>query len=165
MIHLFSALRACARRGRLVTPNDARRFVSAFRERRGMTACRAALDGALVLLTLKLQGLRPLVRERSELPTAEPREARQLARAVDAGLGLLPFNSNCLRRSVTLLRELHRQGLGGTLHIGVRRGINGVEAHAWIQAGAQVVNDDPDLVQTYTPLAVGDAERLLPSFR
>ena len=37
-----------------------------------------------------------------------------------------------------------------------------MEAHAWVQVGDVVVNDDPDLTNTYTELAAGDLDRLLP---
>ena len=62
----------------------------------------------------------------------------------------------------SLLREMYREGLGATLHIGVRRGPNGIEAHAWVQVGDHVVNDDPEVVSGYVELSVGDAERYLP---
>ena len=54
--------------------------------------------------------------------------------------------------------------LGADLHIGVRRGPVGIEAHAWVQAADHVVNDDPALVSTYAALSVGQAERYLSSF-
>jgi hypothetical protein len=88
--------------------------------------------------------------------------AREVVAAVDAGLGVLPVAATCLRRSVTLLRELDRRRMGGALHIGVRPGPAGIEAHAWVQAGDDVLNDDPVLVRTYSEISAGDAERLLP---
>lgn len=147
---------------RRVSPADIRRFTAALGSRRRWSACRAVLDGAFVTATLKWRGLRPLLLNRSDLPTAVPDRVAPLVAAVDAGLGVLPVSPTCLRRSVTLLREMHRRGLGGTLHIGVRRGANGIEAHAWVQAGEYVVNDDPELVHGYVQLSVGDAERYLP---
>ncbi|MGY1812840.1 lasso peptide biosynthesis B2 protein [Blastococcus sp. SYSU D00820] len=150
-----------ARRPRRVSSADVRRFVAALRRRRRWSACRSVWDGAWVTATLRRRGLRPLLRGRSELPTAAAEEAGPVVAAVDAGLGLLPVQPTCLRRSVTLLRELDRCGLGATLHIGVRRGPAGVEAHAWVQAGDTVLNDDAAAVADYVQLSVGDAERYL----
>ena len=149
---------------RAVSQGDVRRFVRALRGRRRSSALRAAVDGVVVILTLRRHGLRPLLSHRSDLPPAEPARAVQVAEAVDAGLGILPSPSTCLRRSVTLLRELHRIGLGADLHIGVRQGPGGIEAHAWVQAAEHVLNDDPLLISTYAPLSVGQAERYLSRF-
>lgn len=162
MITLAKGLRRRLTRFRPVSPADARRFIAALRGRRRWSACRAVLDGAFVTAVLKRRGLRPLLRDRSDLPAATPDQTAPLVEVIDAGLGVLPVSPTCLRRSVTLLRELHREELGATLHIGVRRGANGIEAHAWVQAGDHVVNDDPELVNGYVQLSVGDAERYLP---
>jgi hypothetical protein len=147
---------------RTVSPADVRRFLAAVGGRRRWSACRAVLDGAFVTAVLKRRGLRPLLRDRSDLPVATPDQAAPFVEAVDAALGMLPAQPTCLRRSVTLLRAMHREELGATLHIGVRHGANGIEAHAWVQAGQHVVNDDPGLVAGYVQLSVGEAERYLP---
>jgi hypothetical protein len=75
---------------------------------------------------------------------------------------VLPIAPTCLRRSVTLLRELNRLHLTATMHIGVRSIAGVLEAHAWVQAGDVVVNDDPEVTKTYVELAAGDLERILP---
>ncbi len=71
----------------------------------------------------------------------------------------------CLRRSLTLIRELNRTGLAATLHVGVRNVGEKVEAHAWVQAGEVVLNDEPDVAAAYVELAAGELERLLPLLR
>jgi hypothetical protein len=88
-----------------------------------------------------------------------------VAEAVDVAFGLLPVSPTCLRRSVTLLRELHRLRLTATMHIGVRKVGEALEAHAWVQTGDVVVNDDPQVTTGYVELASGDLERLLPLLR
>jgi hypothetical protein len=143
--------------GRLVTVADLRRFVAALRGPHRWSAVRAAGDGAYVMVTLERRGLAPLLQGPSGLPDGDVGEVRRIAAAVDAGLGLLPVSATCLRRSMTLLRELHRVGLGATLHLGVRPGSGAVEAHAWVQIGDEVVNDDPAVVATYVPLSTSRA--------
>ena len=153
-----------ARRRRPVSRAEWARWVRGLGGQDRMTVLRGTVDGAVVFTTLARRGLRPLVRERADLPEVDPRQARRIAEAVDAGLGVLPVKSTCLRRSVTLLRELQRQDSTAALHIGVRPGPAGIEAHAWIEAAGEVVNDDPQVTASYVELAAGDAERLLPKF-
>ncbi len=145
---------------RRVRRRDLRAFVSVARTRWCTTALRAVVQGALVSGTLERRGLRPLL-----VSTGGPRPpvalAQEVARAVDAGLGLLPIQATCLRRSMTLLRVFDRLGWTADLHLGVRRTAGGVEAHAWIQIGGVVLNDDALVTATYLPLAVKDADRLI----
>ncbi len=124
---------------------------------------RAVLDGVVVTTTLRKEGVRPLVPPSGgRAPCVDVDRSLQVARAVDAGLALLPVAPTCLRRSVTLLRELTRLDLAATMHVGVRTVAGAVEAHAWVQAGDVVLNDDPDVTNTYVELAAGDVERILP---
>lgn len=85
-----------------------------------------------------------------------------MSQAVDIGFAVLPIPPTCLRRSLTLIRELNRLDLAGNLHIGVRTVDGAVEAHAWIQVEDEVVNDNPDLIATYSELAVGKLDTLMP---
>ena len=151
-------------RPRRVRLADLRRFAAALRSRERWSACRAVVDGAIVVTILERRGLRPLVQSAPVLPEGDPAQARSIAAAVDAGLGLLPVVPTCLRRSVTLLRELHRRQLGATVHIGVRRGEQEMQAHAWVEVAGEVVNDDPDVVGTYVPLSTSRAEEFRAAF-
>ncbi|MGY1769909.1 lasso peptide biosynthesis B2 protein [Blastococcus sp. SYSU D00813] len=141
---------------------DLSRFFGALSGPLRLSTARAAIDGIRVRITLTRKGLRPLVRNITGHPPGDIAEAREVAAAVDAGLGILPVEATCLRRSVTLLRELDRRKMSGTLHIGVRRGAHGIEAHAWVQSGSKVLNDDPAVVGTYAEISAGEAERILP---
>ena len=54
--------------------------------------------------------------------------------AVVRVLGMLPFDSRCLMRSLVLLGLLGRRGARGELVIAVQTGGElGLEAHAWIE--------------------------------
>jgi len=140
---------------------DLTRFLAELRKPTRTTALRAAVDGLVVTITLKRTGLRPLLAKR--LPRATHPDAERallVATAVDAGLGLIPVAPTCLRRSVTLVRELDRLGLDSSLHIGVRTVAGVVEAHAWVQAGDVVVNDSGSVTSSYTELGEGSRESL-----
>ena len=142
------------------------RFIAQLRGPTRSSAARALVDGVIVVVTLERRGVRPLfgAKDRSAA-TSDPRRAMEVAAAVDAALGLIPVAPTCLRRSVTLLRELRRLGLDARLHIGVRKVADKIEAHAWVQAGDVVVNDDPGLTSGYVELASGELERLLPHLK
>lgn len=141
---------------------DALRFLGQMRSPLRATALRAVVDGMFVTVMLKRRGVRPLLRAGAPRGLLDPDRSRRVASAVDAGLALVPVAPTCLRRSVTLIRELGRLGLEGELRIGVRREAGRFEAHAWVQAGDAVVNDDPEVTSTYVELATGDLERVLP---
>jgi Transglutaminase-like superfamily len=83
--------------------------------------------------------LRSGARDSAEEPQGEAKltEARRLARAVSRVLGLVPGDSRCLFRSLTLLRMLERRGIGQTLVIAVRPGP--LAAHAWIEVDGRPV--------------------------
>jgi hypothetical protein len=56
---------------------------------------------------------------------------------------------NCLERSMTLWWMLRREGIEGELHIGARKQGEKFEAHAWVELGGQVLNDDVEVHQHY----------------
>lgn len=145
---------------------DVSTYATALRAPTRVSTLRATIDGLVVAVTLRRRGLKPLLREAGIAKgVVDPGACRDVSEAVDAALGLLPFKPTCLRRSMTLLRELRRLGLRAELHIGVRMPAGRVEAHAWVVAGAQVVNDDPVLIDTYEELVSGELDRFLPMLR
>lgn len=145
------------------------RFAGQLRGPERRSAVRALFDGVVVVVTLERRGAGPLFAgRRTPTPadaTVDVDRSVRVAAAVDAALGLVPVAPSCLRRSVTLLRELHRLGLAATMHIGVRKPGDDVEAHAWVQVGEVVVNDAPEVTDGYVELASGDLERLFPTLR
>lgn len=155
-------LRVARRPGR----DDVRRFVGQIRGPAPASALRAVLDGVVVARTLRRRGARSLLVDRGARPAADDADRSiEVAAAVDAGLGLIPMAPTCLRRSVTLARELRRRGLEATIHVGVRRGEHDIEAHAWVQTGTVVVNDDPAVPERYAEFALSELERLAPLLR
>jgi hypothetical protein len=132
----------------LPRPADVGRFIAHLRRQTRISAVRGLVDGVRVSYTLKRNGVRSLLPQPSATLRLDPNRAREVARAVD------------LRRSVTLLRELERVGLEAALHIGVRTGPSGFQAHAWVQAADVVVNDDPAVVGSYVEIATGELERI-----
>ncbi len=154
---------ARARLAQLPGLGEASRFLAELRQGTRISAVRAVGDGIIVARTLKKRGVRSVLPlGGAAAACVDVDRSVQVSRAVDAGLGLLPLAPTCLRRSVTLLRELDRLNLAANLHVGVRTVAGAVEAHAWVQAGDVVVNDDPGVTKAYAELAAGDLERILP---
>lgn len=161
-------MKVSARLGRLPGPRALGSFLVALGRPTRLSALRATIDGVIVTATLKRRGLRPLLAATAGTTTGnrlDPARARAVSEAVDTGLGVLPVAPTCLRRSMTLLRELGRQGLTATVHIGVRTVDDRVEAHAWVQAGEEIINDDPALIATYGELVAGELDSFLPMLR
>ena len=147
-------------------PGDLARFLRALARPTRLSALRAVVDGVVVAATLRRSGLRPLLeRGARTFGKSDLESTIAVARAVDDGMGILPFAPTCLRRSMTLMRELERQRLTATLRIGVRTVGDRVEAHAWVQAGDRVVNDDAETVATYAELVAGELDTFLPMLR
>ncbi|MBG0792652.1 lasso peptide biosynthesis B2 protein [Methylocystis sp. H62] len=88
-----------------------------------MLACRLGLH------LLRFEDLRILtscVRTEKFVPIAKLIWATQIARQVTP-------NPTCLVRALAASRLLAKYGYKSTLHIGVRRGDSGFEAHAWLE--------------------------------
>ncbi len=73
------------------------------------------------------------------------REGRAIARLVDAAARHGPYPATCLPRSLTLWWLLRRRGIDSYLRIGVRKEAGRLEAHAWVELGGLVLNDDSDV--------------------
>lgn len=87
-------------------------------------------------------------------PTPETTErARQIAKMVNLAARLSPYKANCLKRSLALWWLLRRRHIDSELKIGVRKGKNGLEAHAWVEIGGVILNDAPSFVRTFLPFA------------
>jgi len=74
----------------------------------------------------------------------------QLAWAVNASTRLIP-RSTCLVRALAAQRLLARHGYPSTLHLGVARAPNGLDAHAWLECQGAILLGAP-APGRYTPL-------------
>jgi hypothetical protein len=82
---------------------------------------------------------------------AEPEGALHRARRT-AGLVAVAARyagGTCLARSIVLACLLERQGVSAQLRIGVRKGEQGFEAHAWVEAEGTVLNDGQDVAERF----------------
>lgn len=83
-------------------------------------------------------------------PMTERVAPRDRARAAEIGEVVatiahgLPFRAVCLQQVIATRRMLLRRGLRGTVRLGVR---DGLQAHAWLHLGGDVISGDGDLDQ------------------
>lgn len=112
---------------------------------------------AMGLRVLGFQRLRSLLarltpeRARRQ-PGIEPIEAAQrVARVVEIGARRGPVDGTCLKRSLALWWLLGRRGIESDLRIGVRSKEETLEAHAWVERGGIVLNDDPRIADRFAP--------------
>lgn len=124
-----------------VTPLDLDTLSPARRARLGLEVLATYLrvrwamrdrDAARAVPRLRLRARRPDIGLEDAV---ERLAAWRLARAVSRVLRLLPSDSRCLFRSLTLMCMLERRGISQTLVIAVRP--NPFAAHAWIEVGGQ----------------------------
>jgi hypothetical protein len=65
---------------------------------------------------------------------------------------LLPAPHSCLLDSFMLRNLLARRRLSSEIVVGVQA--TPFKAHCWVEAGGYVLNDDPDMLQRFTPILV-----------
>ena len=125
---------------------------------------RLALECALILpLTyagLELLGLKTFLNVMEHLTSVAPdswecseEEARRHTLLFSSVTKQFPLPMKCLGRSLALCWLLRWHGADAALHIGVRKGNQGLDAHAWVQIGDLVMNDGKDVTERYTRLS------------
>jgi hypothetical protein len=72
-----------------------------------------------------------------------------IARLVAMAARHTPVSNTCLHRSLALWWLLGREGFPSDLVVGARREPGGLAAHAWVEHGGAVINDDPEAVGGY----------------
>ena len=71
--------------------------------------------------------------------------ARMVRLAADYGI----CRASCLSRSITLWWLLRRHGIASDMHIGVRKTMDRLEAHAWVEKDGTPLNEDSDIHERF----------------
>lgn len=146
-------------RGRLLVRRFAKFVALSNTDRRMVVQAFLALGA--VDLGLRTRGFQALVEQaqtagesatRAVLPNDLTR-AHQYARWLDVASRFHIVSAHCLHRSLALHRWLLNEGLPSDLRIGVRKENNELKAHAWVELDGQILNDPPNAVAGFTPLA------------
>ena len=77
-------------------------------------------------------------RNKKIIPLAQPEAIHMIVHRVARRL---PFNLQCLPRSIVICTLLHRFGFDAILRIGVRRKSPELDAHAWVECCKQPVGE------------------------
>ncbi len=88
--------------------------------------------------------------------TVSPDAVRTCTLLFSAVARRMPLPVKCLGRSLALCWILRLRGVDATVHIGVRKEHDDLDAHAWVQFGDCVINDTEDVADRYT--------RVIPSY-
>lgn len=105
-----------------------------------------------------LRGLHHYGRIRTGGRSGPAAGAGAVVRAVEGASRRIPGSSTCLARALTAHAMLSRRGIPAELRIGVRPpGKGDLEAHAWVEAGGQVVIGELDELESYRTLAARGA--------
>ncbi|MEC8228244.1 MAG: lasso peptide biosynthesis B2 protein [Pseudomonadota bacterium] len=77
------------------------------------------------------------------------------------------FPINCLRRCVVQQQFLAQYGYDLALHFGVAKQSARLKAHCWLTHKGQLINDGPEVVNTYTELKLAgeQSQHILASLR
>jgi hypothetical protein len=93
----------------------------------------------------------PPGRMKQSEPSLRLEHARTVARLVRAASAHGFYHPTCLPQSLVLWSILRRQGTKATLHAGVRKTTQQVEAHAWVACDGVALNDDEDAHERFAP--------------
>lgn len=76
-------------------------------------------------------------------------EARAAARMIEAASRHGITRGNCLSKSMALWWLLRRKGINAEPRIGARRAGEGLEAHAWVELGGAILNDEDEVRESF----------------
>lgn len=115
----------------------------------------------LIELALRRRGFHDVVQriETSVTPSQDTvtsrnmRRAQRYARRIEIAARYHLVCPRCLHRSLVLHQWLRGEGLPSQLQIGVVKSGNELKAHAWVTIDGYVVNDRPESIRAFTPLA------------
>ena len=99
---------------------------------------------------------------KSDVTPAELMRATQLAYWLERASRHHMVRAHCLHRSLALYEWLLQEGVRGEMRIGVRKDGQELKAHAWVELGGYVVNDQAEAIAQFTPLetSTGGVPRL-----
>jgi len=106
----------------------------------------------LLLRLTNLPGVLERLSSRSARVTADEAEMKKMVYYVDRWLELFPYNQkgNCFPRSLALYRLARRRGYPVRFHCGVRKGLAGLEGHAWLTVESKTFCEPGNIWRGFT---------------
>ena len=132
---------------------------------------RAYVDLGLIDVALRIFGFWRVVGRAQPVPPGvgstvdsdDTRRADRYARWLSLASRHHVVPARCLHRSLVLHYWLRHDGLPSELRIGVRKEGGALKAHAWVELGGKVVNDQPDAIAPFAPLTPYQGPRSAPT--
>jgi hypothetical protein len=106
----------------------------------------------LVLLVLPFGRIAPWLQRAPDSGAGDTATVLAVRQAVTVAARNVPWNAVCLPQAMTAKAMLARRGQGSALHLGTAIGDSGLNAHAWLVAGGEIVVGEAGLPDM-TPLA------------
>jgi hypothetical protein len=106
----------------------------------------------LLLLALPFGRIAPWLQRGPDSGPGDTATVRAVRQAVTVAARNVPWNAVCLPQAMAAKAMLARRGQGSALHLGAAVADGGLNAHAWLVAGGEIVVGEagmPDM----TPLA------------
>ncbi|MDJ1181919.1 lasso peptide biosynthesis B2 protein [Roseofilum casamattae] len=75
----------------------------------------------------------------ASIQPAEQPIVEQIVWAIATSSRYTPWRSNCLARAIAGKIMLRRRKIASTLYLGLKKNANGLEAHAWLRVGQEIV--------------------------
>ena len=100
------------------------------------------------VLTVSFKRLSKSLQHNPEAPPHEPLNSDQLAAAQAIGWAVVtaarytPWDSNCLAQALAAQRMLSRRHIAGMFFLGIRKGEQELEAHAWLVCDEHILTGE-----------------------
>ena len=105
----------------------------------GLEAVFALSLAKLLVTSMPFRFYLPMLKDTGPHGVASSAKMREVRRAIGRASRALPWPSVCLDQAIAAKLMIARRGGGATLHLGVRKGEHGLEAHAWLECAGQTV--------------------------
>jgi hypothetical protein len=125
---------------------------------------RAVVWLGLIDLGLRILGYRRMMElvpaTTEQASSSVPGHVRMYAAALELVGNRYLVPARCLHKSLVLHYWLRREGISSQMQIGVRKEDQQLKAHAWVELGGQVVNDDQDAVAAFRTLSAANRGKI-----
>ncbi|HLG46864.1 MAG TPA: lasso peptide biosynthesis B2 protein [Reyranella sp.] len=117
------------------------RFLQMSQGQRLMLVEAALFLGAsrLLLLTAPFGRIAPWLQRSADSGSHDARMVLAVGQAITIASRNVPWNAVCLPQAMAAKAMLARRGQGSALHLGAARARSGLTAHAWLEAGGEIV--------------------------
>ena len=127
-----------------------------FSRREKILILQAMVSLIVIDFRLRTQGLKRtqvwLFERSHHLPIKDEIEPKRLAVIINIAANRVPLQNMCLRKSLLLWWWLKKRNIESDIVIGIDKKPRQPQMHAWVEIGAQILNDAPDIRTRYVTI-------------